>query len=109
MTTTYDENLSTEKDWVRFSIGDRASPYALQDEEITAILAEEPNKWYAAAKCAEAIAGKTRGAVRKQVGRLMIEYSDSAENAYRRLIDDLRAEGARQLMPSTNGRHFVVL
>jgi hypothetical protein len=75
LTTTYDSSLSTNRDWVRFLIGDTdSSDYQLQDEEIDAILVEQSNKYLAAARALSGLqgrwAGVGRGVAEKQVGRL---------------------------------------
>ena len=108
MATTYDPTLPTDRDWVRFLIGDRSTTFSLQDEEIAAVLVEESNKYYAAARCASVIQGLGGGAVRKRVGSLMLEFSDSADNAYQRLIDDLRRKGADENMPGPAKALFVL-
>ena len=97
MSTTYAPDLSTDKDWVRFLVGDRSAPFSLQDEEINAVVVEERNRYLAAARCAEVIQGLGGGAIRKRVGTLMLEFSDSPDNAYQRLIDQLREKGAEAL------------
>ncbi len=60
MAATYDASLASERDWVRFFIGDRdVTKAALQDEEIVAVIAEERTragagdhvKYLAAARC----------------------------------------------------------
>jgi hypothetical protein len=109
MPSTYDENLSTEKDYIRFRIGDRAATFILSDEEIVAINASEPNKFYAAAVCAQTIMTRGKGLVSKRVKQLEIEYADDEQSAYMRLIEGLRAEGAEELMPDTDGKAFIVL
>ena len=100
MAATYDPNISTDKDWVRLQIGDRAATFVLQNEEITFILAEEPNKWYAAAACGELIIGSRKGIAEKMVDNLRIEYGDDADSAYAQHLQRLREEGARRLSPA---------
>lgn len=97
MSTSYAPSLPTPKDWVRFLIGDRSAPFALQDEEIEAVVADEANTYLAAARCAELVQGLGKGVVRKRVGTLALEFSDSPDNAYQRLIDELRQTGAERL------------
>ena len=96
MTATYDSALATDKDWVRFQIGDRGpTTFSLEDEEIFAILAEETNKYFAAAMCGEVIIGLGQGAVSKSVGALSISYNnDSPEAAYRSHLAYLRQRGS---------------
>jgi hypothetical protein len=98
MATTYDPLLLTDMDWVRFLVGDRDVANAtVVDEEILAVLDEEPNKYFAAAVIADLIINKSGGIVDKQVGDLRIKWSDSPENAYRRYANWLRERGAYEL------------
>lgn len=108
MAITFDAGLATDKDWVRFTIGDAVVATAvLDDDTINAVLGLELNKWFAAASCAQSIAAKGKGLSRKKVEDLELEYEDSADNAYARLIEDLKEEGALQLM--ARPRHMFVL
>jgi hypothetical protein len=108
MTVSFDPTLATDRDWVRFKIGDATVATAtLQDETIDAILAQEANKWFAAACCAQAIVGRARGLASKKVDDLHLTYEDNADSAYARLIQELREEGALQLMERP--RHMFVL
>lgn len=96
MAATYDPTLATDRDWVRFLIGDRTVASArLQDEEIDAVLTEEQNKYLAAARCAEIAFGGTQGLVEKAVDDLRLKYSDNADSAYWKYIESLREKGAR--------------
>jgi len=98
VSATYDPTLPTDKDWVRFLIGDRVEATAkLQDEEILAVLGEEANKYLAAARCGEIIISLGQGAVSKSVDDLSITYGDSAESSFRDHLRKLREEGARRL------------
>ena len=45
----YDPSIRTDLNWVRLKIQDTDDSPNLQDSEIDFLLAEEPNKWYAAA------------------------------------------------------------
>lgn len=103
MASEYDPRLLTDKDWVRFLTGDRTAPWALTDPEITAVLAEEANKYLAAARCGEVILSKGRGAVSKSVGNLSISYGDSPEGAYRSHLTRLRERGAELLLKEDGG------
>ena len=108
MAKTFDEGLATDMDWVRFTIGDFVvATAALDDDTINAILDMELNKWFAAAACAQAIAAKGKGLASKKVEDLQLTWEDNAESAYARLIADLKAEGALQLMERP--RHMFVL
>ncbi len=108
MAITFDPALPEDKDWVRFQIGDSVVATAvLDDATIEAILVLELNKWFAAATCAQAITARGKGLASKKVEDLELTYEDSADSAYQRLIDDLREEGALQLMERP--RHLFVL
>ena len=108
MAKTFVASLPTDKDWVRFAIGDYiVATAALDDDTIVAVLALEANKWLAAASCAQSIAAKGKGLVSKKVEDLQLTWEDSADNAYARLIADLKEEGALQLMERP--RHMFVL
>lgn len=113
MTATYDVNLATDKDWVRFKIGDSVvdpeTRAKLQDEEIEAVLAEESNKWLAAARLAESILAKRQGATSKSVGDLSISYGDGSDSSYRGLIKDLREEGCRRLLKTSGSSVMRIL
>ena len=100
MSKTYNATLATDKDWVRFLVGDRnVSEAILEDEEIAALLVEEPNKYLAAARAAEAVYSRTGGIVEKQVGDLQVKYASSSSQAYRDHIKALRERGALVLLP----------
>lgn len=65
MTATYTPGGNTDKDRIRFMIGDTnglsgttVTKAFLQDEEITLVAADQPIRTYAAAICADAIAAK---------------------------------------------------
>ena len=118
MATTYDATLATDKDWVRFLCGDRdvssvqvgdrvISRARLQDEEIIALLDEEANRYFAAARACEVIYARTQGMLEKQVGDLKLKYGGNADDAYLKHIRALRIEGARRLQPKP--RSFRVL
>lgn len=101
MASTYDSTLSTDKDWVRFLVGDTDVPNTqLADEEIAALLVEESNKYLAAASALSTLlvtwSSSGKGVMEKQVGRLRIKrgLEDSAEQAVRNLIKELRIKGA---------------
>lgn len=99
-TATYDAELTTEKDWVRFLSGDRDIVHPkLWDEEIAALLVEERNKYLAAARACEVIMQRSGGLVMKQVGDLKLQFSDSAQGAYIRHITSLREKGCELLLP----------
>ena len=110
MSVTFDQTLSTDRDWVRTMIGDRNVDRAvLSDEEIDAILLEEKNKYLAAARCGDLIIAQGRGAVSKSVGDLSISYGDSPESGYRQHIEKLRKRGCELLLDGSGSRTFRVL
>lgn len=110
MSATYDASLPTDKDWVRFLVGDRTvSSAVLQDEEIAALLVEEKNKYLAAARAGETILARTQGVVSKQVDDLSISFGDSAESAYRAHIKSLRERGATLLLRKSGSSVFRLL
>jgi hypothetical protein len=105
LTTTYTNSLPTDKDWVRFQVYDRESPWILQDEEITAILAEESNKWVAAARCGEIILARTRGVIAKKVAETTTAYGIAgsiltSSSPYQEHLSKLRKEGMKRSMGS---------
>lgn len=109
MAATYDPTLPTDKDWVRFLIGDRDVTTArFADEEYVAVLTEEANKYLAAARMAETLLGRSGGLVEKEVDTLRLKWSDTAQNAYREYIDELRKRGCELLISKPN-RVFRVL
>lgn len=116
MSVSYDPSLSTDKDWVRLLISDRdtslkaddITPKAvLDDNEILALLVEEPNKYLAAARAADLVLSRTRGMVSKQVDDLRITYGDSPESSYRKHIEKLTIRGNELLRD--NSRFFRAL
>lgn len=108
MAATYDATLAEGKDWVRFLSGDRdITRPRLQDEEIAALLVEEANYYFAAARACEVIFARSQGVLEKQVGDLKLKYAGNADDAYLKHIKALRIEGARRLQPKP--RAFRVL
>lgn len=113
MIATFDPALGTTRDWVRLEIGDHViASAALEDESIDAIVAEEANKWLAAARCAEILMArwetKRAGRDEKQVDNLRIRWNtSSSETEYRRHIMYLREKGAEMLAPV--GKRFLSL
>ena len=79
MTFSYDNTLDTERDQVRFRIGDTNSAASAQerieDEEIDATIAAQSNLSEAMAQCAEALAAKFfRHATTKQLASARVSY-----------------------------------
>lgn len=96
MSATYDTSLSTDKDHVRFLIGDTivdpVTSALLSDEEIAATLGAEEvqsnveaRRYYAAATCLRAIqarlAHKGKGMFSKTVSRLSITWGQDSNVA----------------------------
>jgi hypothetical protein len=104
VSATYDPTLPTDKDWVRFLIGDRdvADP-RLQDEEILALLVEKENKYLAAALAGDSILAAGQGAVSKSVGDLSLTLGDSAESTYRAHLRRLHERGCQLLLKVSGG------
>lgn len=91
----YDPLLPTDRDWVRFWIGDTdaVSPI-LRDAELDAILtAEGGNKYLAAYAAGMAIYMRKGGLVEKQVGDLRLKYSESHGQTYLNHLRALRERG----------------
>jgi hypothetical protein len=108
MSLTYSPTLDTDRDWVRMQIGDRDLDNAtFEDEEIDAILAEEANKYLAAARLGEIILGRTKGLVEKAVGDLRLRFGENPNNAYNQHLQKLRERGAELMQPTP--RAFRVL
>jgi hypothetical protein len=101
----FDTSLSTDKDKVRFLIGDTNTRRQLcQDETIEAILTMEANIYMAAAEIAEYIArGLTAGGVLedRKVGETRIRYRRAADMLA--LAGRLRTRGATHMKPSAGG------
>lgn len=94
MTWTYDSTApgSSGKSWIRMRIGDTSSgDQLLQDEQISAILDGEGNKYLAGAICAEMVGAWFARKVDKTVGKLRIAMQQASEH-YFTLADRLRSE-----------------
>lgn len=109
MSFSYDPALASDVHWVRFLIGDRTQPsYQLHDEEITAVLTEEGNKYLAAARCGRILLSRGGKAVSKAVDGLSISYSDNPQGAYGKYLDGLYERGC-ELLRTNKPRVFHVL
>ena len=118
MSFTYDPDLDTNLDWVRFLVDDTVETDAeLTDEEITAVLAEQivsgaALKYFAAARCLEHLSVKWlsagRGVREKQVSKLRLRwgFDEKVIDAISQRICDLRTTGARLATPSTRSKVF---
>ena len=81
----YNDSLATNRDWVRFLIGDTTCTEKLSDQEIDALLVEEPNKYCAAAAA---------------LGYLLTKYAALGEGVLRKTVDELTVEYGGQGTPS---------
>jgi len=89
MVWSYNSELTTDKDKVRFYIGDTdQTDQLLQDEEINSLLTKTTNVLLAAVHAAKAIAAKFSRQADKSVGDLRISLSQKAQT-YMALAADL--------------------
>ena len=99
---SFDAGLSTDKDWVRYLIGDtNIQSQLVQDETIEAILCAEMNVYMAGAEICEYLSrGVTRGGTVKdrKVGETKIAYR-SAEDLIM-MSEKLRRRGKAYMKPS---------
>lgn len=115
MSATYDSQLQTDKDWVRFLTGDHAggSPTVadpgLQDEEILALLREEPNKYLAAAAAADMIGSIGGAVVSRSLAELSISYTTDGGIAYDEVRRRLREKGAEVELRKSGSHVFRTL
>jgi hypothetical protein len=103
---SYDSSLPTDKDKVRWLLGDTSDAAATEyakDEEIQWALSEEQNVYMAAAAVAMSIYRKERigGVQELTVGETRIKYDRAVE--FRALADDLRARGSAYKEPTAGG------
>jgi hypothetical protein len=108
MSFSYDPTLPTDKDLVRFYIGDTTTPgHVVEDEEIDAMLVLYPNPKLAAAVICRSLAAKFAQDVNYKVGDVSENSSDIAK-AYRDLAADLDPGGITKevpiALPSFGGR-----
>jgi hypothetical protein len=94
MTWSYDPEMGTQKDEVRFLVGDTdsADPQ-LQNEEITYLLAEHGSPMLAAAAACRVLASMYSRKVDKAVGDLRLSLSQRA-TAYRAQATELATSGS---------------
>ena len=95
MAVTYSPSCPTDKDWVRWRVGDTSTPDGiLQDAEINAALSEYGSKQEAAYRSAQAIYAEfAKLAIDSKMGQLQLLYSQRAK-FYKELIPELKAEAA---------------
>jgi len=97
MTWSYNTSLATDKDKVRFYIGDTdQTDQLLQDEEISFLLTEMSNVLLAAAHAAKAVAAKFSRQADKAAGDLRVSLSQKAQ-AYMSLAADLEKRATTAL------------
>lgn len=90
MTFTYDPTLATDRDRVRFLLGDRdATDPHMTDEEIEATLVVTPDPLMAASQCCQALAASYAFLVNQRQEELAVNYSDLFEH-FTRLAETLR-------------------
>lgn len=96
MANTYDPNLSTDKDIIRWYIGDVSSPWIMSDEEITATITRTGGTALDAAitVCTALIARFARKSTGASVGPFSIDYSVTVDQ-FRSLLASLEAERSR--------------
>jgi len=105
MTFTYQPTLATDRDWIRFRMGDTSSgAQRLSDEEIDGILSDfGGNKYRAAIACSHAIGAIFGTEVDKTVGRFQIKASQKASYYSEKLPMLLEAEMGTQAVPYAGG------
>jgi hypothetical protein len=105
MAATYDASLSTNKDWVRFLIGDTVSGnYYVQDETIEAVLTTENNIYMAASRIARAQYMRMTGGGSvedRKVGETRVRYQ--AAQRFKQTADELKNRGYTYAYPWAGG------
>lgn len=97
MSATYDPTLPTDRDWVRFLIGDTDTSAAeISDEEINALLADSayPNRYLAAAAAGDLMGTRAGGILSKSLAELSITYGSDSGISFADYVGRLRAKGA---------------
>ncbi len=104
MTWSYTDPSASDKDAVRYLVGDTdTTDQQTTDEEIAWVLTEEANVYLAGARVARSVSAKYARKADKSVGDLRISYK-STEEHYRSLAADLAARGAvRAATPYAGG------
>lgn len=104
---TYEGNpASSDLDWVRFRIGDvDPRDWLMGNDEITAILAEQTNRWLAAAECAEHIAARLSREADTSINGPGAQNRSLSQRAaaYERLAKRLRQRAGFQAVPYAGG------
>jgi hypothetical protein len=104
MSWSYDPTLQTDRDLVRFWVGDtNADDPQIWNEEIDALLAATTSVEAAAVDAARAILARYARAVDKSVGDLKISYGQRRD-AYRALLAELeRRLALKAALPAAGG------
>ena len=101
----FDASLSTDKDWVRFLIGDtNTRRQYVQDETIIAVLGTEANIYMAAARIAESLYRQLTagGALEdRKVGETRIRYQ--AAHRFLQMSKELKMRGSTYQLPWAGG------
>ena len=111
---SYDDSLPTDRDWVRFLIGDTLAVEKVSDAEITALLVEEPNKYCAAAAVLAHLltkyGSKGEGILRKTVDELTVEYggqgTPSPFDSLRQRISELKTRCGREQNKAAGRKNY---
>jgi len=110
MSGTYNPTLPTDRDWVRFQLGDRGpTTWVLDDAEINAALVEESNKFLAAYRLGNDFLARRGGITSKSVDGLSVSYGDGAEGSFRSHLKDLQKRGLQLLQQRTGSSTFRVI
>ena len=104
MTWSYTNPSASDKDAVRYLVGDTdTTDQQTTDEEITWVLTEESNIYLAGARVAKAISATYARKADKSVGDLRISFKSTKEH-YEALAANLEARGAtRAAAPYAGG------
>lgn len=88
---TFDPALLTDRDTVRFYIGDTGPEFLVDDDTIDALLRLHPGVFCAAAAAGESVAAhwtrQSEGVVEKQVGRLRIRRGGQGRSLQQDYLD----------------------
>jgi hypothetical protein len=105
MSFTYGNNPGgSNRDAVRFLLRDTTETgHLLSDEEITWLLAQRSNVYFAAAMGASTIVAKYGAEVDRTIGDLRIAGGGEKVTNYRNLAAELRRLGATGAVPYTGG------
>lgn len=105
MSWTYDPSMASDRDQVRFRLGDTVEADALlHDEEIDVLLGNGGSVLSVTADCAESLAmrfGRMAQSMTDDIGQ-SVNYGDRAQR-FRLLADRLRASSARLAVPFAGG------